>query len=232
MDYGRRLLYAGDSVLQEGDWITLDGDTGEVMEGRVEGDSVPLDGPHLQTLMRWTLPHCQVRVRAEADGHREASRGRRAGAAGVGLCRTEQMFFGAQALQALRLTLLAEAERERKRAIADLIAHQRPSYHALLSKMDGLPVCIRLLDPPLTSFLPRSAQEIGDLAEEMGLKNRSAYASASTPSGVNPLLGQRGCRLGLSQASHLPRPGPSLFEAAAEGSSKRAAIRRSRWSCP
>ncbi|MEL6347598.1 MAG: pyruvate, phosphate dikinase, partial [Myxococcota bacterium] len=154
VDYGRQLFYAGDTVVRRLDWITIDGGSGEVMEGKVPTLAPPTDSGAMAELLGWADEVARMGVRANADNGADAARARNLGAQGIGLCRTEHMFFQPNALRAMRQMILARDEHTRARALAQILPFQREEFLALFKAMDGLPVTVRLLDPPLHEFLP------------------------------------------------------------------------------
>jgi pyruvate, orthophosphate dikinase len=186
IDLGARKLRLGDQELAEGDVITIDGGTGDVIVG-----DVPLVPPQIdenfQTLLAWADELRRLRVRANADTPEDAAKAREFGAEGIGLCRTEHMFMAEDRLPLVRAMILASSEDERRAALDKLLPHQQEDFEGILSAMAGLPVTIRLLDPPLHEFLP-SLEEAE--SEEMARRIRALRES-------NPMLGMRGCRLGL-----------------------------------
>jgi pyruvate, orthophosphate dikinase len=186
IDLGARKIRLGDQELAEGDVITIDGGTGDVIVG-----DVPLVPPQIdenfQTLLGWADGLRRLRVRANADTPEDAAKAREFGAEGIGLCRTEHMFMAEDRLPLVRAMILASSEEERRNALDKLLPHQQEDFEGILSAMAGLPVTIRLLDPPLHEFLP-SLEEAE--SEEMARRIRGLRES-------NPMLGMRGCRLGL-----------------------------------
>ncbi|MFW6066718.1 MAG: pyruvate, phosphate dikinase [Myxococcota bacterium] len=182
--------------LAEGDVITLDGTHGRVYQGEVEAQPAA-SMPQFDVLMEWADAARRMRVRANADSPRGARSARGYGAEGIGLCRTEHMFFAEERLLAVRCLALAESQEVRRRWLAELEPMQRRDFVAIFRAMEGLPVTIRLLDWPLHEFLPREDRELGVVAEALGIPVDEARARARDLTETNPMLGRRGVRLGL-----------------------------------
>jgi len=197
IDYGSQTARIGTYDLRLGDWITLDGSTGEIYAGTV-ATSIPALGGDFGTLMRWTDDVRRLRVRANADTPRDAETARLFGAQGIGLCRTEHMFFEGTRIDAVREMILATDLEARERALAKLLPMQRQDFLEILRVMAGLPVTIRLLDPPLHEFLPSTDAELDDLAKTLGIPVEHLRAARDSLAEVNPMLGLRGCRLGIT----------------------------------
>ena len=213
VDYKQQTLSAGGHVLKAGDWITLDGSTGEVFAGRVATIEPTLSGD-FATLMGWADAVRRLRVRANAETPEDAGTAHKFGAEGIGLCRTEHMFFAPERIGAVRQMIMAEDETARRRALATLLPFQRDDFASLFRIMAGLPVTIRLLDPPLHEFLPHSEAEMAEVAAGLGktideLKQRGAALAES-----NPMLGHRGCRLGITYPEIYEMQARAIFEAA------------------
>jgi pyruvate,orthophosphate dikinase len=183
-------------TIAEGEFITLDGSTGDVFVGRIETTQPEL-GEDFQTLMSWADAFRIVRVRANADTPQDARVARAFGAEGIGLCRTEHMFFEGDRIDAVRQMIVAENAEERRAALERIEPLQREDFAAIFREMDGLPVTIRTLDPPLHEFLPHSEEEIGELAGKLGMPAEKLRAKVEALRESNPMLGFRGCRVGL-----------------------------------
>jgi pyruvate,orthophosphate dikinase len=220
VDYGRQLFYAGDTVVRRGDFITLDGATGEIMEGNIPTLPAATDSGAMSQLLEWADARARLQVRANADTGRDAVRARELGAVGIGLCRTEHMFFNPVALRAMRQLILAEDKRSRQRALAQVLPLQRADFEEIFVAMDGLPVTIRLLDPPLHEFLPASPEDISTVAEDLGVKPEKLQERLNALHESNPMLGHRGVRLGLTSPEIYETQVRALLEAAAAVSSK------------
>lgn len=216
VDYSRQLFYAGDSVVQRGDWITIDGSTGEVFEGQVETIAPQLDQGAMATLLGWADERAQIKVRANADNGTDARRALQLGAVGVGLCRTEHMFFQADALRAIRRMILAHDPRSRQRALGDILPLQRQMFREILTAMQGRPVTIRLLDPPLHEFLPTSDVDVSAVSADLGVRTETLQARLDQLAETNPMLGHRGVRVGVTTPEVYRTQVRALFEAACE----------------
>ncbi len=189
---------SGDEIiLMEGDEITLDANTGEIYVGIIPTISSTLD-KNFETLMVWADEYRHLRVRANADTPHDARTARQFGAEGIGLCRTEHMFFEADRIDAVRAMILADTREERAAALDSILPMQRGDFVAIFREMRGLPVTIRLLDPPLHEFLPKTETEIEALAEKLSTTADRLSAKARSLHEFNPMLGHRGCRLGIS----------------------------------
>ncbi|MFT5460408.1 MAG: pyruvate,orthophosphate dikinase, partial [Myxococcota bacterium] len=216
VDYTRELFYAADSVVRKGDWITIDGSTGEVMEGQVEMIAPTADSGAMATLLEWADDEARLKVRANADTGADATRARQLGAIGIGLCRTEHMFFQPDALRAIRRMIVADDPRSRQRALNDILPIQRGMFRELFTAMDGLPVTVRLLDPPLHEFLPQREADIADVAEDLGVRSASLRARLEQLHESNPMLGHRGVRVGVTTPEVYRTQVRAIFEAACE----------------
>ena len=197
IDYEQGLMRIGGRVVREGEAITLDGTRGEVMLGRVETVTPALGGAFSE-LMKWADRARTMQVRTNADTPQDAKVGREFGAEGIGLCRTEHMFFEPNRILAVREMILAADSYEREDALAKLLPMQRGDFVAIFNAMEGLPVTIRLLDPPLHEFLPHEDKDIRALAEALGREVGVVRAKIDSLHEFNPMLGHRGCRLGVS----------------------------------
>nr|MBX2800144.1 pyruvate, phosphate dikinase [Myxococcales bacterium] len=216
VDYARQLFYAGDSVVRKGDWITIDGGTGEVMEGKVEMLAPQTDSGSMATLLEWADAEARLAVRANADTGTDAKRARQLGAVGIGLCRTEHMFFQPTALRAIRQMILADDPRSRQRALHDILPLQRDMFRELFEQMDGLPVTIRLLDPPLHEFLPEREADVAEVAVDLGVRPEALRARLQQLHEANPMLGHRGVRVGITTPEGYQTQVRAIFEAACE----------------
>lgn len=213
MDEARRRFTAAGVTVQEGDWITLDGSTGRVILGRV--DTVePEPDETFRRLMEWADGFRTLRVRTNADTPHDSAVARKFGAEGIGLCRTEHMFFEGDRIDAVREMILAENPSGRAIAEARLLPMQRGDFEGIFRAMDGLPVTIRLLDPPLHEFLPHGDAEIKNLARKMGVESAKLRARVDSHHEANPMLGHRGCRLGISYPDITWMQAQAIFEAA------------------
>ncbi len=197
VDQAAREVRINGQVLRAGEWITLDGSTGEVFRGQVPTATPELGGAFAD-LMRWADKIRTVRVRTNADTPADAKLAREFGAEGIGLCRTEHMFFEPSRILAVREMILANDTAARERALAKLLPMQRGDFDGIFRAMSGLPVTIRLLDPPLHEFLPHLDREIHEVAEALGSDAAVVRAKVEELKEFNPMLGHRGCRLGIS----------------------------------
>ncbi|HEX6972697.1 MAG TPA: pyruvate, phosphate dikinase, partial [Limnochordia bacterium] len=213
VDEAARRFQANGTVVHEGDWITLNGTTGEVIVGQVPLVEPELSG-HFGRLMEWADQIRALRVRTNADTPHDAEVARRFGAEGIGLCRTEHMFFGEGRISAVREMILAGDTAARERALAKLRPFQREDFYGIFKAMRGLPVTIRLLDPPLHEFLPHEPEAIAALAREMGVSEAELRAKVESLKEFNPMLGHRGCRLGITYPEIYEMQVEAIFEAA------------------
>ncbi|KAG2627649.1 hypothetical protein PVAP13_3KG261700 [Panicum virgatum] len=206
----------GDKLLQEGDWLSLNGSTGEVILGKQPLAPPALSGD-LETFMSWVDEVRQLKVMANADTPEDALAARNNGAQGIGLCRTEHMFFASdERIKAVRQMIMAPTLELRQNALDRLLPYQRSDFEGIFRAMDGLPVTIRLLDPPLHEFLPEGNVEdiVSELCAETGADQEEALARIEKLSEVNPMLGFRGCRLGISYPELTEMQARAIFEAA------------------
>ncbi len=216
LDAGRRILTApGGRTLRAGDVVTLDGTRGEILAGS-PAKVPPEMGGALADLLDWADAERDMAVRANADTPAEADAARRFGADGLGLCRTEHMFLDPVRIAAMRRMILARTAEERAAALEKLLPMQRADFAELFASMRGMPVTIRLLDPPLHEFLPRSAEELDDLATSAGLDVEEVRERAALLAETNPMLGRRGVRLGISVPEIYDMQARAIFEAAVE----------------
>jgi pyruvate,orthophosphate dikinase len=232
-------------TFKEGDWISLDGTTGRVIKGKLGTLDPSPDDPELQKFMQWADPHRKMKVRANADIPRDAIQARAFGAEGIGLCRTEHMFFGEEKIPHMRAMILADNEKDRRTALKKLLPMQRADFVGVFKAMDGLPVTIRTLDPPLHEFLPRREDLMVEIATlpHADAKEKKALVKRYSDYGAkgigdlkkllsallarveqlhefNPMLGHRGCRLGITYPEITEMQARAIFEAAVEVSKK------------
>ncbi|MFZ0847641.1 MAG: pyruvate, phosphate dikinase [Hyphomicrobiaceae bacterium] len=213
VDYKAGTMTAGSVTLRKGDIITIDGAKGEVLAGRVEMRQPELSGDFAK-IMAWADQTRALRVRANADTPRDAKQAVAFGAEGIGLCRTEHMFFEAGRILAMREMICADDEAGRRRALAKILPVQRADFEALFEIMAGLPVTIRLLDPPLHEFLPHEAKEAAAVAHELGVPVEKLNARVAELHEFNPMLGFRGCRLAVRYPEITETQARAIFEAA------------------
>jgi len=214
VDMTRGLFYAGDAVVRRGEWITVDGGTGDVIIGKVETLAPAADDGAMAELLNWADELAAVRVRANADTGADAERARSFGAVGIGLCRTEHMFFKPEALLAMREMILAESPRARQRALQRILPIQREMFEEMFRTMDGLPVTVRLLDPPLHEFLPTSPDDIEAVADSMGVRVSALRQRVVDLHESNPMLGHRGVRVGVTTPEVYQTQVRAIMEAA------------------
>jgi pyruvate,orthophosphate dikinase len=213
VDYASQALTAGGKTLRGGETITLDGATGEVFAGTVAMIEPKLSGD-FATLMEWADKVRRLKVRANAETPIDADTARKFGAEGIGLCRTEHMFFDPERIGAVRQMIMADTEQGRRAALAKLLPFQRADFLDLFRIMAGLPVTIRLLDPPLHEFLPHADHELAEVAETLGADVEAMKRRAAELSEANPMLGHRGCRLGVTFPEIYEMQARAIFEAA------------------
>jgi pyruvate,orthophosphate dikinase len=215
VDYNAKTMTAGSQVFKQGDYITVDGSTGQVLAGKVDMVQPQLSG-EFATLIGWADKVRKLGVRANADTPADAKAAVRFGAEGIGLCRTEHMFFEEGRIQAVREMILADDEQSRRAALAKLLPMQRGDFLELFEIMGARPVTIRLLDPPLHEFLPHGEEEIAEVAAAMGADPRKLADRARELSEFNPMLGFRGCRIAIAYPEIAEMQARAIFEAAVE----------------
>ncbi len=239
VDVALRRFTVGETVVSEGDWITLDGATGRVFAGAlptipsevirvVNGHTRAQDAPVYRSfdrLMKRSDRVRRLRVRANADTPHDARIARAFGAEGIGLCRTEHMFFEGDRITAMREMIVARDEMGRRRALAKLLPMQRQDFEGIFDAMNGFPVTIRLLDPPLHEFLPHGGEESKLLARQLGLSRPELSRIVDSLRETNPMLGHRGCRLGISYPEITEMQGRAIFEAAVRASRRGLDVR-------
>ena len=215
VDYATGTMSAGGKTFKKGDHITVDGSTGQVLAGKVDMIEPQLSG-EFATLIGWADKVRRLGVRANADTPTDAKAAVRFGAEGIGLCRTEHMFFEEGRIQAVREMILADDEKSRRSAIAKLLPMQRADFVELFEIMAGRPVTIRLLDPPLHEFLPHGEKEVAEVAAAMRTDPKKLAARANELSEFNPMLGFRGCRIAIVYPEIAEMQARAIFEAALE----------------
>jgi len=205
----------GDVTVKEGDWITLNGTKGEVIVGKMELVEPKLAG-EFGRLMEWADGVRKLRIRTNADTPHDAKVARDFGAEGIGLCRTEHMFFAEDRINIVRQMILADDAEGRRKALAKLLPIQKGDFKGIFREMDGLPVTIRLLDPPLHEFLPREDHAVAEVARELGVTEDKLRAKIASLEEFNPMLGHRGCRLGITAPEIYEMQVQAIIEAACE----------------
>ena len=213
VDYAGKTFKVGGTIIAEGDVVTIDGSTGEVFLGSVPTIQPELTGD-FATLMEWVDTIRTLKIRTNAETPHDAATARKFGAEGIGLCRTEHMFFDPTRIIAIREMILAEDEAGRRTALAKLLPYQRQDFIDLFQIMQGLPVTIRLLDPPLHEFLPHTDAEIAEVAAAAGVDVATVTSRNATLHETNPMLGHRGCRLGITYPEIYEMQARAIFEAA------------------
>ena len=219
VDYKNETMTADGKVYKRGDVITIDGSTGQILAGAVHMLQPELSG-HFNTIMKWADRKRRMGVRTNADTPADAKAARSFGAEGIGLCRTEHMFFSDDRIIAVREMILAGDEAGRRKALAKLLPMQRSDFYELFEIMSGLPVTIRLLDPPLHEFLPKTDEEIAEVAMAMDVDAELLRERTESLHEVNPMLGHRGCRLAISYPEIAEMQARAIFEAAIDAGEK------------
>ncbi|MGK2936108.1 MAG: pyruvate, phosphate dikinase [Gemmatimonadaceae bacterium] len=239
VDLDHRRFSVNGTEVEEGDWLTLDGGTGRVFAGNLptvpseivrvtNGTLRPADAPLYQSyyeLLGWADEVRRLKVRANADTPNDARTARGFGAEGIGLCRTEHMFFEGDRIQAMREMIVARDEAGRRRALAKLLPMQRADFEGIFEAMNGYPVTIRLLDPPLHEFLPHGGEESKLLARTLGIQRAELSRIIEDLRETNPMLGHRGCRLGITFPEITEMQGRAIFEAAVRASRRGIDVR-------
>jgi pyruvate,orthophosphate dikinase len=219
IDYGSRSFTNGSEVINEGEWVSINGSTGEVIKGQQPLVEADFSGD-FATYMSWVDQFADMKVRANADTPEDATRAREFGAQGIGLCRTEHMFFEGDRILSMREMILASNEQNRRAALAKLLPFQRDDFAGIFKAMSGLPVTIRLLDPPLHEFLPHDKEGQLEMAEAMGITVDEIREKVESLSEFNPMLGHRGCRLGVTYPEITEMQTRAIIEAAVECASE------------
>ncbi len=215
IDYKSKEMKVGDLVFKEGDWISLDGSQGEVIDGKVPTVTPELS-ENFGKLMSWADKMRRLKVRTNADTPHDSDVARKFGAEGIGLCRTEHMFFEGDRIKAVREMILADDEAGRRKALEKLLPYQRDDFYGILKAMHDLPVTIRTLDPPLHEFLPHDDSNQQEMADEMGISLEEVKAKVDSLHEFNPMLGHRGCRLGITYPEITEMQARAIMEAACQ----------------
>ncbi len=213
IDYKNRVMNVDGKAYKEGDWISLNGSTGQVLEGAIDTQDPELSGDFAQ-IMDLAEKYTRMDVRTNADTPRDATIARNFGAKGIGLCRTEHMFFEGDRIKAMREMILAETEAGRRKALDKLMPIQRSDFEGIFEAMDDLPVTIRLLDPPLHEFVPQEEAQQQELAQELGITLQHVKERVASLHELNPMLGHRGCRLGNTYPEITEMQARAIIEAA------------------
>ncbi len=215
IDYANETMEINDKIFKKGDFITLDGSTGEVIEGKVPTVQPEFTG-EFGEFMQWVDEIRVLGVRTNADTPHDSEVARKFGAEGIGLCRTEHMFFEGDRIVAVREMILSETKEEREKALAKVKPYQKEDFKGIFKAMDGLPVTIRLLDPPLHEFLPKEEKEMETVAKNMNVSVEKIKELSEKLHEFNPMLGDRGCRLGITFPEIYEMQVKAIMEAACE----------------
>ena len=217
IDYAKKTMTTDKGVvIKEGDWVSLDGGKGQIIEGQVPTVKADTNTGNFGKLMSWVDELRTLEIRANAETPKDAQQARDFGAQGIGLARTEHMFFDANRISDMRAMILAKDEAGRRAALARLLPYQKQDFKDLFKIMDGLPVVIRLLDPPLHEFLPNTEAEMKELADKMGMSLDEVKQRANSLHEANPMLGHRGCRLPITYPEICEMQTTAILEAALE----------------
>jgi len=217
IDYAKKTMTTDKGVvIHEGDWLSLDGGKGQIIEGQIPTVKADTNTGNFGKLMGWVDELRTMEIRANAETPRDAQQARDFGAEGIGLARTEHMFFDANRISDMRAMILAKDEAGRRAALARLLPYQKQDFKDLFKIMDGLPVVVRLLDPPLHEFLPNTEVEMKELADKMGMSLDEVKQRANSLHEANPMLGHRGCRLPITYPEICEMQTTAILEAAME----------------
>ena len=215
IDYEAKQFKAGDILIKEGDIITIDGGSGKVMKGRVPTVQPEISG-YFSTIMKWADQYRKLKVRTNAETEKDSKTARDFGAEGIGLCRTEHMFFDEERILSVRQMILSKSIDDRKSALEKILPYQREDFKKIFKVMSGLPVTVRLLDPPLHEFLPKAEKDIDEVARSLNLSSKEIKDRISELHEENPMLGHRGCRLGISFPEIYEMQCKAIFESIIE----------------
>ena len=215
IDYKAKQFRAGNVTVKEGETITIDGTSGEVILGTVPTVQPKISG-YFSTVMSWSDQFRKLNIRTNAETEKDSKVAREFGAEGIGLCRTEHMFFDQERILSVREMILSKSKEDRNKALAKLLPHQKNDFKKIFKVMNGLPVTIRLLDPPLHEFLPKTDKEIEEVANSLGIDHKEIKDRTEELHEQNPMLGHRGCRLGISFPEIYEMQCEAIFEALVE----------------
>ncbi|MBF0543467.1 MAG: pyruvate, phosphate dikinase [Candidatus Riflebacteria bacterium] len=213
IDYHKRIINVRGETIKENDWISLDGSTGDVILGQVPTVNPELSG-NFGILMKWADEIRQIDIRTNGDTPKDATVARKFGAQGIGLCRTEHMFFEGERIKHMREMILAENTEDRVKALDKLLKHQTEDFYGIFKAMAGYPVTIRTIDPPLHEFVPNEDENQAIMAKEMNVSIDKVKAKVQSLHELNPMLGHRGCRLGITYPEITEMQARAIFEAA------------------
>ena len=214
IDYENKILKTKDYKLKEGEIITIDGSTGRIILGEVKTVKPEISGD-FSKIMKWADSYRKLKIRTNSETPIDSKTAREFGAEGIGLCRTEHMFFDEERILSVRQMILSKSKDDRDKALNKLLPHQKNDFVEIFKIMNGLPVTVRLLDPPLHEFLPKTNNEIDDVAKSLNLTNKEVEVRISELHEQNPMLGHRGCRLGISFPEIYEMQCKAIFEALA-----------------
>tara|TARA_B100000029_G_scaffold140324_2_gene135494 strand:- start:681 stop:2048 length:1368 start_codon:yes stop_codon:yes gene_type:complete len=220
IDYENKIFKSGDYEIKEGEIITIDGSSGKVMLGQVPTVKPDISGDFLK-IMNWSDKYRKLKVRTNSETPADTKIARDFGAEGIGLCRTEHMFFDDERIVSVRQMILSKTLNDRKEALAKLLPFQKNDFIEIFKIMNGLPVTVRLLDPPLHEFLPKTDKDIDDIAKELNISHNAIKSRIVELHEQNPMLGHRGCRLGISFPEIYKMQCQAIFEALAECKNKK-----------
>jgi pyruvate,orthophosphate dikinase len=220
IDYEKKIFKSGEYQIKEGDVITIDGGSGKVMLGEVRTVK-PDISRDFSKLMNWADQYRKLKIRTNSETPADTKIARDFGAEGIGLCRTEHMFFDEKRIISMREMILSKTLDDRKKALAKLLPYQRNDFIKIFKIMNGLPVTVRLLDPPLHEFLPKTEKDVEDIAKELNISNQNVKSRIIELHEQNPMLGHRGCRLGISFPEIYQMQCQAIFEALAECKKKK-----------
>jgi|TARA_B110000211_G_scaffold233083_1_gene298337 pyruvate,orthophosphate dikinase len=220
IDYETKKFKAGNEIIKEGDVITIDGGSGKVMKGLVPTVQPEISG-YFSTIMKWADKFRKLKVRTNAETENDSKTAREFGAEGIGLCRTEHMFFDEERILSVRQMILSKSREDRDNALSKLLPHQKNDFKQIFKVMSGLPVTVRLLDPPLHEFLPKTEKDIEEVARSLNLGVKEVKDRISELHEENPMLGHRGCRLGISFPEIYEMQCEAIFEALIELKNKK-----------
>ena len=220
IDYENKLLKSGNFEIKEGDIITIDGGSGKVMLGKVPTVKPDISGD-FSKLMTWADKYRKLKVRTNSETPTDTKTARDFGAEGIGLCRTEHMFFDEKRIISVRQMILSKTQADREKALAKLLPYQKSDFFEIFKIMNGLPVTVRLLDPPLHEFLPKTEKDVDDIAKELNISHHDIKSRIIELHEQNPMLGHRGCRLGISFPEIYKMQCQAIFEALADCKDKK-----------
>ena len=215
IDYDAKHFKAGNVIIKEGELITIDGGSGKVMKGKVPTVKPEISG-YFSTIMKWTDQFRKLKVRTNAETEADCKTAREFGAEGIGLCRTEHMFFDEERILSVRQMILSKSKEDRNNALEKLLPYQKNDFKKIFNVMFNLPVTVRLLDPPLHEFLPKTERDIEEVARSLNLAAKEVKERISELHEENPMLGHRGCRLGISFPEIYEMQCEAIFEALVE----------------